>query len=113
MFSKLAIFTTLFVTLAVATPLQQRGNKQCNTGTLQCCQQVQKPSASNGLQALLGLLNIPLQDTNAQVGLQCNPISVIGLLPDGSHCTANPVCCSDKADANLISLGCLPVNADL
>ncbi|KAI0828862.1 fungal hydrophobin [Trametes gibbosa] len=110
MFSKLAIFTAFFVTLAVATPLGQRGGyEQCNTGTLKCCDQLQDPKDASTI-ALLALLGIPLQNTDAQVGLQCDPISVVGLLPNGGKCQANPVCCSDKAEANLVSLGCLPAN---
>ena len=50
----------------------------CSTGALQCCNSVQSasdPAAS----LLLGLLGIVVQGVDVLVGLDCSPISVIGL----------------------------------
>ena len=51
---------------------------QCNTGPIQCCNEVQAADAP-AVTALFGLLGIVLQDVNVLVGLTCSPISVIGL----------------------------------
>ncbi|KAL7285086.1 fungal hydrophobin [Trametes coccinea BRFM310] len=115
MFAKLAAFTALFVTLAAANPLPDVGSpSQCNTGPVQCCDQLQDPTdvASQGL---LSILNLNLQDVNGQLGLQCNPINVIGL-GQGADCSAHPVCCDNTRQVNgidtLIGISCIPVSLD-
>ncbi|EIN05028.1 fungal hydrophobin, partial [Punctularia strigosozonata HHB-11173 SS5] len=90
-------------------PTTTQPASQCNTGSIQCCNSVQKatdPSAS----ALLGLLGIVLSDVDVLVGLTCSPISVIGA--GGNSCSANPVCCEDNS-SSLISIGCIPVDLSL
>ncbi|EPQ53159.1 fungal hydrophobin, partial [Gloeophyllum trabeum ATCC 11539] len=78
----------------------------CNTGPVQCCNQVQSAGAP-GVTDLLGLLGIVVDGVDAMVGLNCNPISVIGA-GGGASCSAQPVCCEDNSHS-LISLGCLPI----
>ncbi|KAF9027197.1 fungal hydrophobin [Hymenopellis radicata] len=99
--------------LAAAAPASEASTPapvpagNCNTGPIQCCNSVQNAS-SPSVQSLAGLLGIALGSITAQVGLDCSPISVIGV--GGSSCSANPVCCEDNSNGGLISLGCLPVS---
>ncbi|KAI0669389.1 hypothetical protein C8Q78DRAFT_992976 [Trametes maxima] len=86
--------------LTVATPLGARDDS-CSTGEIQCCQtttQASSPAASQ----LLGLLGVVLQDMNVPVGLNCSPISVIGV-GAGNGCSANTVCCEDNSFSNVFS----------
>ncbi|OJT07048.1 Fruiting body protein SC3 [Trametes pubescens] len=79
--------------LAVATPLEVRTGK-CSTGPLQCCQSVQKatdPAAS----AALALIDVVVQDVDATVGLDCSPVTVIGVAT-GNSCNAQTVCCKNN-----------------
>ena len=46
--------------------------------------------------ALLGLLGIVVQDANVLIGVNCSPITVIGV-GSGSSCSAEVVCCSDNS----------------
>ncbi|EPQ52094.1 fungal hydrophobin, partial [Gloeophyllum trabeum ATCC 11539] len=78
----------------------------CNTGPVQCCNSVQKADAP-GVATLLGLLGIVLQDVNANVGITCSPISVIG---GGEGASAQPVCCEDNSHGGVVSIGCMPVS---
>ncbi|EJD00381.1 fungal hydrophobin [Fomitiporia mediterranea MF3/22] len=105
MFAKFTSFATLAL-LAVATPAMS----QCDTGSLQCCNSVQKADSSS-IAGLLSLLGVVVQDVNVLVGVTCSPITVIGAGDSG--CSANPVCCEDNSFGGLISLGCVPVNLSL
>ena len=52
--------------------------------------------ASNPLVGILaGLLGVVLGPITALVGVNCSPISVIGV--GGNSCNANPVCCTNNA----------------
>ena len=76
---------------------------------------------------ILGLLGINLQDVTGMIGLQCSPLSVIGL-GGGSACSQQPVCCQNNnvvsviyscsrveerlttlMKGGLISIGCIPI----
>ncbi|KAI0640063.1 hydrophobin [Trametes polyzona] len=108
MFSKLAVFATLFVALAAATPTPLADGPKCNTGTLQCCDNIQNANSA-GVQGILGILNIPVQNVNGQVGVNCNPITVIGAL-QGTSCKNQPACCDANQLGGILSTGCVPVN---
>ncbi|KAF5348076.1 hypothetical protein D9758_010047 [Tetrapyrgos nigripes] len=96
-------------TLAAATGTPAPAS-QCNTGNLQCCNSVQ--SSNTGLvSSLLGLLGVVLGSVDAQVGVTCSPISVIGV--GGNSCTAQPVCCENNTFNGIVALGCSPVNLNL
>ncbi|KAF5338120.1 hypothetical protein D9758_015373 [Tetrapyrgos nigripes] len=100
---------TALATLAAATPLEVRQG-QCNTGPIQCCNSVQ--SANHGIvPSLLRLLGVVLGDVTAQVGLTCNPITVIG--GGGNSCTSQPVCCQNNSFNGIIAIGCTPININL
>ncbi|TFK85228.1 hydrophobin [Polyporus arcularius HHB13444] len=107
MFAKLAIYTTaVFSVLAVATPIARDGGS-CSTGPIQCCQDVQKAS-DPATSLLLGLLGVVVQAVDVAIGLDCSPITVVGVGAGGS-CDANTVCCENNNVGGLISVGCLPV----
>ncbi|KAI0682233.1 fungal hydrophobin-domain-containing protein [Earliella scabrosa] len=80
---------------------------KCSTGPIQCCNtatSAQDPATA----ALLGLLGIAVQGVNALVGVQCDPINVIGV-GAGKECNAQAVCCTNNNVGGLVSLGCVPV----
>ncbi|KAK7472298.1 sc3 hydrophobin [Stygiomarasmius scandens] len=101
------ITVAALASLAAATPVRR---DQCNTGSLQCCNSVQSAS-SPAVAGLLGLLGVVVQDVTAQVGLTCNPISVIGV--GGNSCSAQPVCCENNNFNGAVALGCTPINVNL
>ena len=102
---------TQTVTVTAAPASTAAGD--CNTGDIQCCEQVQSVSyqfefqlfhaligapqaSSGGASELLGLLGIVLSDLDVLLGINCTPINIIGL-GSGASCTASPVCCSNNA----------------
>ncbi|KAH9479138.1 Fruiting body protein SC1 [Psilocybe cubensis] len=107
--SFIALALPVFVA-ATAVPRQDAPSNQCNTGTLQCCSSVQS-ATSSPVQSLLGLLGIALGSVTGEVGLTCNPITVLGVA--GNSCSAQPACCTDTQFNGLVSLGCTPVNLNL
>ncbi|KAI9060524.1 fungal hydrophobin [Trametes sanguinea] len=115
MFTKLAALTALFVTLAAASPLPGAGSAAtCTTGDIQCCNTISETS-DHSSQNLLALLGIPIQDVNGQLGIQCNPINVIGA-GQGADCSAHPVCCDETRQVNgfdsLVGINCVPISLD-
>ncbi|KAF8997848.1 fungal hydrophobin-domain-containing protein [Cyathus striatus] len=101
MLAKFAVVLT--AVLAVAA-------QQCNTGSLHCCQSVQSAS-SQSVAKLLALLGVPVQGVNAQVGLTCTPVTVIGIA--GNNCDAQPACCTGQNYNGAVVLGCNPISANL
>ncbi|EPQ53084.1 fungal hydrophobin [Gloeophyllum trabeum ATCC 11539] len=114
MYSILVKLFTLFslLVLASASPLSARqvAGGQCNTGAIQCCQQVQT-AGSPDMTNLLGLLGIVVDGLNVPIGLQCSPLTVGGL-GNGATCSAQPVCCSDNSSGGLVSVGCIPITLE-
>ncbi|PBK84078.1 fungal hydrophobin [Armillaria gallica] len=84
----------------------------CATGSVQCCDSTQSPTdLSAPVSSLLGLLGIVVGQLTGNVGVSCNPITVIGL--GGTQCNNQVVCCDDNNFNGLVSLGCTPLNAGL
>ncbi|EIW55696.1 hydrophobin [Trametes versicolor FP-101664 SS1] len=94
--------------LAVATPLDTRAAGKCSTGPLQCCESTQK-ATDPATSVLLALIGVNAQSVDALVGLDCSPISVVGVAT-GNSCNAQTVCCKNNNLGGLVSLGCVPVS---
>ncbi|KAI0713767.1 fungal hydrophobin-domain-containing protein [Earliella scabrosa] len=102
MFSRVAAIATLaFVAVAAA------GDSKCNTGPVQCCNKLESANSDAG-SAILSLLGIAVQDVTAKIGLECSPLSVVGV-GSGSGCSTRPVCCENNNVGGLISIGCVPI----
>ena len=76
-FTLSALTTLALASFAVAVPLGDAPSDQCNTGALQCCQIVQAADTPS-VSSLLGILGVVVQGLTGQVGVTCDPISVIG-----------------------------------
>ncbi|CDO71061.1 hypothetical protein BN946_scf184844.g65 [Trametes cinnabarina] len=108
MFAKAVIYTTaVFTAPAAATPLPQASSGSCNTGPIHCCQDV-RPASDASVSTLLGLLGVVVGDLTASIGIQCSPLSVIGV-GSGSACSSTPVCCENNSVGGLINIGCVPI----
>ncbi|KAI6015318.1 fungal hydrophobin-domain-containing protein [Pisolithus orientalis] len=99
-----------FAVLAAATPLDVR-QSQCNGGTTYCCNSVQDASSS-GVTSLLGLLGLSLGSITGQVGLNCSPITALGV-GSGASCTSQAACCTGDSFNGLINVGCTSINLSL
>ncbi|KAF8879287.1 fungal hydrophobin-domain-containing protein [Infundibulicybe gibba] len=89
------------------------GTNPCPTGELQCCQSTEDPGATSpATNTLAGLLGIVLGDITGQVGVNCSPISAVGIA-SGSNCPAEPVCCSNTTSNGELAMGCAPLNVNL
>ncbi|KIJ63783.1 hypothetical protein HYDPIDRAFT_69640, partial [Hydnomerulius pinastri MD-312] len=85
--------------LAIAT-----GTSQCNTGSINCCNQVQTASQATQVLSKYNLVDVAAA-IEGLVGTDCTPITVIGT---GSGCTAEqqPVCCTHNDFNGAVNLGC-------
>ncbi|KAM5539728.1 hypothetical protein V8D89_006541 [Ganoderma adspersum] len=83
------------------------GVGDCNTGPIQCCNNLEDANSPAGL-ALLAGLGISVQNVVGQIGLQCNPVTVIGGQVT-STCSQKPVCCQNNNVGGIASIGCVPV----
>ncbi|KAI6012078.1 fungal hydrophobin-domain-containing protein [Pisolithus microcarpus] len=112
MFSRILAVASL-AALAIAGPLNARGgtpSQQCNTGTLQCCQQVQQTSDLQQFLSSFGLVDA-LAGASALVGANCNPVSVLGT-GNGAQCNTQPVCCTSNQMLGAVNMGCMPLNVN-
>ncbi|KJA29741.1 hypothetical protein HYPSUDRAFT_196081 [Hypholoma sublateritium FD-334 SS-4] len=116
-FSQLTIVSALALcglATATATPARRRPanspSNQCDTGSLQCCDSVQE-ATNPSMESLLGLLSVVVSDVTENVGVTCNPITVIGA--SGTSCSEQPVCCTDNTFNGVIALGCTAININL
>ncbi|OSD08038.1 fungal hydrophobin [Trametes coccinea BRFM310] len=108
MFSRVVAATVLALPLlAAATPVELEARQTCSTGAIQCCSTVESASSVSG-NFLLGLLGIVIGDITGLIGLNCSPLSVVGV-GSGNACSANAVCCTNNNVGGLISIGCLPI----
>ncbi|TBU41899.1 fungal hydrophobin [Dichomitus squalens] len=105
----LALAVASLPILAAATPVELEARQSCSTGEIQCCESTETVSISRLCTALLGLLGVVVQDLNVLLGVNCSPITVIGVGSSGS-CSASTVCCDDNSHGGLVSIGCVPVS---
>ncbi|PPQ77840.1 hypothetical protein CVT25_015334 [Psilocybe cyanescens] len=107
MFSKLALVAVASMAVFAAAGTTQ---DSCNTGAIQCCNQLYKSGTAqaNLLTSVLGVVAGPV---TGLVGANCSPIDVIAT--GGNSCTQQPVCCTSNHFNGLVNVGCSPVNANL
>ncbi|RDB19674.1 Fruiting body protein SC1 [Hypsizygus marmoreus] len=110
MFSFTALFTLTTLALSAAAGGIEY-ESQCNTGPVQCCNSLQDAQSSE-VTGLLALVGIDIGAITGQVGLQCSPLSVIGV-GSVANCVSQPVCCEDNKFGGLIAVGCSPINVGL
>ncbi|KIK80548.1 hypothetical protein PAXRUDRAFT_833459 [Paxillus rubicundulus Ve08.2h10] len=104
MFARLfAVASLAALAIAGAVP-----TSQCNTGSMQCCNNVQSASSLNQLFSYFGVIDA-LAGVTGNVGTDCTPITVVGT-GSGADCTAQPVCCTDNQFNGLVNVGCTPIN---
>ncbi|EAW15259.1 hydrophobin family protein [Aspergillus clavatus NRRL 1] len=99
---------TIFVAIigAVAT-VSAQNTGSCNTGTLQCCNQVDdSKNLSARLTGLLDILGIDANNLSGLVGANYAGVAVIGQ----QSCSAQPVCCTNNNFNGLVALGCTPID---
>ncbi|OCB87596.1 fungal hydrophobin [Sanghuangporus baumii] len=96
--------------VAVAIPAPVPGSGSCSTGQMQCCDSI-SPNNSTDDQSLTGLIAAGLQGTSVPIGVNCIPISAIGLGSAGT-CSSQAACCDDVT-SGLVGLNCSPVNVGL
>ncbi|KAI0646333.1 fungal hydrophobin-domain-containing protein [Trametes meyenii] len=87
------------------------GDASCNTGVLQCCNQI-TDSHDKQFAPQFSLLGLDLNSVTAPIGVTCSPINVIGAA-GGAKCEQNPVCCEDNSYGGVFSLGCVPASLPL
>ncbi|KAF8809062.1 hypothetical protein BYT27DRAFT_7095346, partial [Phlegmacium glaucopus] len=80
------------------------GSGQCNTGSLNCCQETSPIQGGGGL--LGGILTGGLLS-----GSGCSPI--IPVIGGSVSCNQQTVCCTGSSFDGLIALGCVPINLSL
>ncbi|KAI6015229.1 fungal hydrophobin-domain-containing protein [Pisolithus orientalis] len=111
MFLRVSAFLAVVIAAAAAAPnILVRQGGSCNTGSLSCCDSLQ-PVDNPSVISLLGSLGI-LQDLTGSIGLDCIPITAIGV-GTGANCQQQPVCCNGSTAGGVVGLGCIPVSLGL
>ncbi|EMD41236.1 hypothetical protein CERSUDRAFT_109852 [Gelatoporia subvermispora B] len=103
-FSVLAALTTL-ATLAAATPAPNNAP----SSSASCCTSIGQAD-SDPIATVLKGLGVVVQDITAIVGVNCSPITVVGV-GSGNACSGTTVSCSSSELGGLIQIGCVPVTA--
>lgn len=96
---------TITVTATAPGPTSTAG--VCDSGAVQCCNQV-TDSDDPVVGVLLGLLGIVLDGITGLIGLGCSPLTIVGV-GSGSACSSNVVCCENNNVGGLLSIGCIPI----
>ncbi|OCH87292.1 hypothetical protein OBBRIDRAFT_781923 [Obba rivulosa] len=72
-----------------------------------CCSSVGEAS-DPAIANELGILGVIIQDVTAIVGVDCSPITVIGV-GSGNACSGTTVSCSSNELGGLVQIGCVPI----
>ncbi|PPR08046.1 hypothetical protein CVT24_010845 [Panaeolus cyanescens] len=117
MFSKLSVIT-LFAFSAIRSVsaggyfVDSEGIEySCNSGPVQCCNSVQDV-ANFDTTSIAALIGVAVSDLTGQIGLQCNPITGIGV-GTGANCASAPVCCEKNFQNQLVGVNCSPITIGL
>ncbi|KAG7442149.1 fungal hydrophobin [Guyanagaster necrorhizus] len=102
--------TLASIAMAAPTTATYTGG-QCNTGSMQCCNQAGPANKLPLDSTVAGILSIILPSLSVPVGISCTPISVIGA--GGNSCTEQTVCCENNNFNGVIAIGCTPINLNL
>ncbi|EJD00330.1 fungal hydrophobin [Fomitiporia mediterranea MF3/22] len=108
------VATVLAVAAFVSAVPTPGGGSSCSTGKLQCCDSI-APNGGKDDAALGGLLGLDvLQGLNVPIGINCNPLSVVGVGSAGT-CSTQAACCNGVTNSGLVPIGldCSPVNVGL
>ncbi|KAL1670832.1 Sc4 protein [Schizophyllum commune] len=106
----LALLALPALAAAAAMPGGGKGAGQaCNSGPVQCCNKTTTVENAQKEGLLGGLLGIVVGPITGLVGLDCSPISVVGVL-SGNKCTAQTVCCDHVTQNGLVNVGCTPIS---
>ncbi|KAF9465817.1 fungal hydrophobin-domain-containing protein [Collybia nuda] len=111
MFSKVAILATVSLALSVAAAPGGGSDYKCNTGDIQCCNEVHQTGSARATQ-LHALVGVVVQDVAGMAGENCSPITAVGL-GNGASCKQEPICCENNQMNGLIVVGCSPININL
>jgi hypothetical protein len=79
MFSKVALLIAATMAVFVAaSPIPGGEASQCNTGAVQCCQQVHQSNTAEA-SFLASLVGVSLEGITGSVGAQCSPLTGLGV----------------------------------
>ncbi|KAL4076447.1 fungal hydrophobin-domain-containing protein [Scleroderma yunnanense] len=98
------------VVAAAPAAIAARDNS-CSSGTLQCCNTVMD-STSSSAGVLAGLLGIVSPLLGPLMGVNCSPITGVGV-GTGANCVQQTVCCQNTQFNGLINIGCIAININL
>ncbi|KIM61532.1 hypothetical protein SCLCIDRAFT_25836 [Scleroderma citrinum Foug A] len=80
----------------------------CATGVLQCCMSTSTATTQNAQKA-----GISAPVVGPYIGFQCTTFTGVGIA-SGANCNQQAVCCSQTGlGGGAVSMGCMPVNAQL
>ncbi|KAI0360651.1 fungal hydrophobin [Trametes cingulata] len=102
-----AFVTLVAAATAVSASVIPRTDAKCNTGPVQCCDTLQKSDSKEGA-LVLGLLGLATGPLDTFIGINCNPIPILGATT-GTSCTQAPVCCENNSAGGLVNVGCVPI----
>ncbi|KXN88455.1 Fruiting body protein SC1 [Leucoagaricus sp. SymC.cos] len=88
----LTVFALALPAIVFATAAPRAGG-QCDTGPVQCCNQVLQTNDPT-VTEMVASLGIAASDVIPLVGVTCTPITVIGV--GGVTCNAQTVCCKNN-----------------
>ncbi|CAO3610059.1 unnamed protein product [Cunninghamella echinulata] len=97
-----------------AGELERYAAQQCNTGPIQCCNQLKNYNElnikeRNQVTNIVGGVVDKL--LHGQFGIDCTPVGVLG--GAGNNCNAQPVCCEKVQTNALVAISCVPININL